>query len=149
MYAINIKVTQKPNWRHSETRHKLVCLPPLSVAAGAAVGEQVPTFQPVLEAVLQHHEELLQGREVGVQGPAQAQGRLDQDFDTELHHVHEVGALLHGVVPRTWGWGDTGGERKAAFSNARLLTPHSADRSGASPARSPSCGGERLEKSWV
>lgn len=36
--------------------------------------QPVPTFEPVLEAVLQHHEELLQLGEVGVQGPAQAQG---------------------------------------------------------------------------
>lgn len=86
-------------------------LPPLSEAAGPAAGERAPTFQPVLEAVLQHHEELLQGREVGVQGPAQAQGRLDQDFDTELHHVHEVGALLHGVVPRTWAGGHGRGKK--------------------------------------
>lgn len=114
MYAINVNVIQKSNWRHGETGHRLIYRPLLSMAARPAAGERAPTFQAVLEAVLQHHEELLQGREVRVQRPAQAQGRLDQDFDAELHHVHEVGALLHGVVPRTWPGGH-GWRKKSCF----------------------------------
>lgn len=56
------------------------------------------TFQPMLETVLHHHEELLQGREVRVQSPTQAEGCLDQDFNTELHHIHQVGPFFHCVV---------------------------------------------------
>lgn len=97
------------------------------VTAGlpSAHGRTQPTFQAVLQAVLQHHEELLQRREVGVQGAAQAQGRLDQGFDAQLHHVHEVGALLHGVVPRGCAAG-RGKNRKAVFRNALPLPPRSA-----------------------
>ena len=94
--------------------------------------EQAPTFQPVLEAVLQHHEELLQGREVGVQGPAQAQGRLDQGFDTELHHVHEVGPLLHGVVSRTWV-GGTRVEKEKLLSETHSSRPLAALRRAVPP----------------
>lgn len=57
-----------------------------------------PTFQPVFEAVLHHHEELLQGGVVRIQAAAQAQGRLEQDFDAEFHHMHQIGALLHHLA---------------------------------------------------
>lgn len=56
------------------------------------------TFEPVLEAVLHHHKELLQRRVVRVQRASEAQRRLDQTFDAQLGHVQQVGALhRHGV----------------------------------------------------
>lgn len=62
------------------------------------------TFQPVFEAVLHHYKELLQGGMVCIQTAAQAQGRLEQDFDAEFHHVHQVGTLLHHLAPGScWG----------------------------------------------
>lgn len=45
-----------------------------SLTCLSSAWQPMPTFEPVLEAVLQHHEELLQWWEVRVQGPAQAQG---------------------------------------------------------------------------
>lgn len=51
------------------------------------------TFQPVFEAMLQDDKELLQGRVLRVQRPAQAHGGLDQYFDAQLHHAEEVGSL--------------------------------------------------------
>ena len=58
----------------------------------------------MFEAVLHHYEELLQGGMVRIQAAAQAQGRLEQDFDAEFHHVHQVGTLLHHLaLGSCWG----------------------------------------------
>lgn len=124
-----------------ETRHRPCYLPLLSTAARPR--EQAPTFQAMFEAVLQHHEELLQGREVRVQRAAQAQGRLDEGFDTELHHVHQVGALLHGVVSHTWAAGTRVKKEKRflflfIFINIFFFQQH------APPAPSRRCGERRL-----
>ena len=56
------------------------------------------TFQPVFEAVLQHHEELLQGGVIRIQAAAQAEGGLEQNLDAKFHHVHQVGTLLHHLA---------------------------------------------------
>lgn len=53
----------------------------------------------MLEAVLHHHEELLQGGIVRVQRAAQVQRGLDQPLDAQLGHVHQVHALVsHEVI---------------------------------------------------
>lgn len=106
------------NTTHSSHQHSQAQQTSLSASPQHTAAAE-PTFQAVLEAVLQHHEELLQRREVGVQGAAQAQGRLDQGFDAQLHHVHEVGALLHGVVPRSCAAGRTKTEKPFLETRSR------------------------------
>lgn len=57
------------------------------------------TLQPVFQTALQNHKELLQGRVLGVQRPAQTQRGLDQHFDAQLHHAQQVGPLYrHGAL---------------------------------------------------
>lgn len=47
----------------------------------------------MFEAMLQDDEELLQGRVLRVQRPAQTQGGLNQYFDAQLHHAEEIGSF--------------------------------------------------------
>lgn len=65
----------------------------------------------MFEAVLHHHEKLLQGGMVRIQAATQAQSGLEQDLDAEFHHVHQVGTLLHHLV-----LGSCGAEARIALS---------------------------------
>lgn len=62
-----------------------------------------PTFQAVLQAVLHHHEELLQGGIVRVQGSPQVQSGFNQALDTQLCHVHQVHAFVSHEIIRICG----------------------------------------------
>lgn len=58
-----------------------------------------PTFQAMFQAVLHHHEELLQRCVVGIQSSPQVQSRFDQALDTQLGHVHQVHAFVsHEII---------------------------------------------------
>lgn len=65
------------------------------------------TFQPVFQTVLHHHEELLEGRVVGVERAAEVERRLDQALDAQLGHVHQVEPLDGDRVLWVWGKSDT------------------------------------------
>lgn len=48
------------------------------------------TFQAVFETVFHHDKELLQRCIVGVERASQVEGGLDQAFDAQFGHVHQV-----------------------------------------------------------
>jgi hypothetical protein len=56
-------------------------------AEGRLIWGSRHTFQAVFQTMFHDHEELLQRRVVRVQRAAEAQGRLDEPFDTQFSHV--------------------------------------------------------------
>ena len=47
----------------------------------------------MFQTVLHHHEELLERRVVGVECAAEVERRLNQAFDAQFGHVHQVEPL--------------------------------------------------------
>lgn len=57
---------------------------------GGGIGRETHTFQAVFQAVLHHDEELLEWCIVGVECSSQVESRLDEAFDAQFGHVHQV-----------------------------------------------------------